>query len=644
VIMRDSYQNVLNRRELLKSQGGGIASGVLAIAVCHWMSGMSFGLMLAFVYGLTGFRMRGWKELCSLVTIMGTFVTYFAIYESFKQDMPLILSIGLSVAAVGLYIAYINAVVSWVIWARAKILVNKWSISISDAMALPLSDTEHWLEPIFALMRARKTTKELSLNYIIRGFFVLTILLGVAGLLLPVWFDNKLLAAIGASVFLFAVVVGARFVRYFGRLVQPSTNEVLASDPRPPILLLRPFTLDELQVTPFDEGGLPGVMNFFNAYNLTFEQVLTNLFKDIGPVIAIGRPGEEVAPLGAARGYADNASWQRVVLDLAETSQLVIMILDTTPGMQWELENVPKQIGLSRVGIVLPPEEDFSVKRSVDWYKKWIKLQEKFVFLPDVSEHAVGVLFDDNGAPIVVTAKGSTVPQQIAAIKDAWIKKSVDSTTAEQPNACILSDSRNDFHQQHYRGSTHLRKTSKNIISELRNKGVKESQQHSQQSETNTTQACQDSALSKQPTKEDVSELLSGLLKPNGREELMRSLRPKAEDYKAVYKEPFATILEEAHREIWESDEIIGGNPGQDEIQVFLTTSDNLIDHTPLADLFPGGYRDIDSYLKPGVPIATFKFVKPGLDYGMAYDGLVYVNRHWVFMPKPWHALYGGDE
>jgi len=31
--------------------------------------------------------------------------------------------------------------------------------------------------------------------------------------------------------------------------------------------------------------------------------------------------------------------------------------------------------------------------------------------------------------------------------------------------------------------------------------------------------------------------------------------------------------------------------------------------------------------------------VKQGETIGLAFDGLVYVNGHWVIMPKPWRAL-----
>jgi hypothetical protein len=48
--------------------------------------------------------------------------------------------------------------------------------------------------------------------------------------------------------------------------------------------------------------------------------------------------------------------------------------------------------------------------------------------------------------------------------------------------------------------------------------------------------------------------------------------------------------------------------------------------------------KRVAEHLKPGLTLYRFKFVKPGETVGMAYDGLVHVNGHWVMLPKPWAA------
>jgi len=83
----------------------------------------------------------------------------------------------------------------------------------------------------------------------------------------------------------------------------------------------------------------------------------------------------------------------------------------------------------------------------------------------------------------------------------------------------------------------------------------------------------------------------------------------------------------------------IGPKPGQTELLTWWVTTDDLKAGSDMLDNFPGGYRDVVSYMKLGLPWVRFKFVKPGEELGMAFDGLVWVNDHWAWMPKPWRML-----
>jgi len=45
--------------------------------------------------------------------------------------------------------------------------------------------------------------------------------------------------------------------------------------------------------------------------------------------------------------------------------------------------------------------------------------------------------------------------------------------------------------------------------------------------------------------------------------------------------------------------------------------------------------------------VYRWKYVKPGEQLGTSFDGLIYVNSHWAWFPKPWRVLdsgHGGDE
>ncbi|TWT12833.1 hypothetical protein [Reyranella sp. CPCC 100927] len=119
---------------------------------------------------------------------------------------------------------------------------------------------------------------------------------------------------------------------------------------------------------------------------------------------------------------------------------------------------------------------------------------------------------------------------------------------------------------------------------------------------------------------------------------VMRTLRPAAADYRAVYQDPLAGRLEQEHRKIWDAGTVLAGKPEQTELLLLVVRTDDLIDGKPALAEFPGGYRKVVGDMKRGLPIARFKFVQPGSTTGMAFDGLVHVNGRWVLIPKPWTA------
>ncbi|TMQ06352.1 MAG: hypothetical protein E6J91_38110 [Deltaproteobacteria bacterium] len=48
--------------------------------------------------------------------------------------------------------------------------------------------------------------------------------------------------------------------------------------------------------------------------------------------------------------------------------------------------------------------------------------------------------------------------------------------------------------------------------------------------------------------------------------------------------------------------------------------------------------------LEPAVGQAGDSGAGAGEQLGMAYDGLIYVNNHWAWFPKPWRALGGSGD
>jgi hypothetical protein len=123
-------------------------------------------------------------------------------------------------------------------------------------------------------------------------------------------------------------------------------------DSRQPVVLLRPFQSDATTFSRLQqqEG------EYFDQHSLTtLEEDLAEVVRPIGPLVALGRPHEAIPPVGAARIYESNQSWQDRVVDLLKTARLVILVPGTSKALLWETavafrELQPRQLLILRVG------------------------------------------------------------------------------------------------------------------------------------------------------------------------------------------------------------------------------------------------------------------------------------------------------
>jgi hypothetical protein len=121
---------------------------------------------------------------------------------------------------------------------------------------------------------------------------------------------------------------------------------------------------------------------------------------------------------------------------------------------------------------------------------------------------------------------------------------------------------------------------------------------------------------------------------------LSKQLRPTTADYAAVFESEIGAKIEALYGPAWDAGKlVVAPKPGQSEVRVASTTSDEMNSWSGTATDFPGGWKQIAAKLKPGLTIYRFKFVEPGKDLGMAFEGLIYVNGNWRIFPKPWRAM-----
>ena len=140
--------------------------------------------------------------------------------------------------------------------------------------------------------------------------------------------------------------LGVALIRRGFRFDAISAAEVLSEDRRPPVVYLRSFRQD-------DDRLLPGVMRIFAFYvAMNFEQILTAILSPIGPVVAIGRPAEEVPELGAARMYFPNDEWREQIGAFMARARLVVIRMGTTDNVWWEIEEAIRTVDPTRLIVV----------------------------------------------------------------------------------------------------------------------------------------------------------------------------------------------------------------------------------------------------------------------------------------------------
>ncbi len=141
-----------------------------------------------------------------------------------------------------------------------------------------------------------------------------------------------------------------------------TAKEVLASDPRPPVLYLRSFGVDNQFLVA--SGGRAARLKTHLNYvaSVSPEQEMAFIMERVGPVVAIGKPGERLPELGAARLYVGDDEWRDVVGHFMNDAALVVIRAGETANLWWETEEALRRRPPERVIIVaLGPPEAFAV-------------------------------------------------------------------------------------------------------------------------------------------------------------------------------------------------------------------------------------------------------------------------------------------
>ncbi|UKY50313.1 transferase [Streptomyces inhibens] len=126
------------------------------------------------------------------------------------------------------------------------------------------------------------------------------------------------------------VGAGVLILRYTRPRSARGAAQALLADGRQPVLYLRSFTDDDTAAQVDDSSAFVSIHSR--------EEQLTGALGAVGPVITVGKPGEPLPRLGAARFYLPLDDWQPTVLRLMGLSQLIVLRLGLGDGLWWEVQ------------------------------------------------------------------------------------------------------------------------------------------------------------------------------------------------------------------------------------------------------------------------------------------------------------------
>jgi hypothetical protein len=137
------------------------------------------------------------------------------------------------------------------------------------------------------------------------------------------------------------VAIGLRFV---GNRFRPRLYETLAvRSSNPPVLFLRPFRddrgkVDDWHWVPWRPVDAPR----------NIAEVLLDTAGCWGPVVGIGRPEDEFEPSGPYSIYVADADWRGVVSEITARALAVVILMDESAGLDWEIDHLLERGYLSK--------------------------------------------------------------------------------------------------------------------------------------------------------------------------------------------------------------------------------------------------------------------------------------------------------
>lgn len=251
--------------------------------------------------------------------------------------------------------------------------------------------------------------------------------------------DATLLRTIFFIVFFFSLPqIGLLILGYAQKKAANTAAERLSNDDRPPILFLRTFSDDQVNLPPSTWTPMRYALAPTSHVKPPLDHLLLGEFMEIGPPRAIGRPKEkrgEFRPFGALRIYEKD--WKPEVLKRAEEWARVVLVFDESidetakeqDGIGWELENMGKPNLRTKTIFLAHPDlgnrqknetEAARLQRNREY---WIKAGQIAGFsVPETTSPLLSLFIDSNGTYFITTATRFTATTVLLALRATFIR------------------------------------------------------------------------------------------------------------------------------------------------------------------------------------------------------------------------------
>jgi hypothetical protein len=241
--------------------------------------------------------------------------------------------------------------------------------------------------------------------------------------------------AVAASL---AALCVARANRMLRLCVAAKTSRVVSSpdevQPHTFSLLLRSFDEDAHLSRDQQAFTAKTVFKGWFSIGVPEEQKICGALEWAGSPIAVGVPGEQLPPDGAARFYLPRHDWHATVTTMMVRARLVVLILGDSDGVAWELAEALRVVRPQRLMLVVPARGTSQYtslqERLREAMRPHLKARDQVPDFPEygggfgLSSRAQGIIyFTSEWRPVYVPLRGGLAPTDRLAL--ALIRASV---------------------------------------------------------------------------------------------------------------------------------------------------------------------------------------------------------------------------